>query len=639
MGTVMMTLGAGSRGDSRGERGLKGTTLPCWKGRVGLMLTLFHSADVFRLEWSFASGLVMPNISISPTYDPVHPSIDVHIDAALSSSSVELVIPDGWGWSSLTINADDLESWRCVDPDWWAPRLVAIRPSAIDIDIDPDATVDEDVEDIDDSFSTVRARRTPSTHPQSRSHAGLSLLRQTLPADMKVEDFSFELNGLGSDPKLGTTPRTPMSTTKGSPSHAQKHVASLVVDLSEPLPGRLFELEFSGVEMDRQVAIRGTLVPLSRLTLVSPAVPVPIPFIRVEGAQQCEVICPGAEEETVRETSGTSIGMFAWTDKRGKSIPAAAAGLVKGDVRVRVGKAWGHDTLHVRFPWPRRAGEMAFEIPRGETDVRVARAQLRGTALPRAVTPQGEGVRVHLKGSGDGVAEVVLEIGEAEDGTVVLPRFEGAVGTMTVELVGNAWGGESERRRARILRMRLTLSDASKWKSVGTLKSALPPIWSFYLASSHAPTLEVVRKTRLSPLAKVRARTLLSWSTLLNLFFLWLLLSMGQQVQRLRNEVAFVAEEARDLRLYALAQQADSGRSPSPSGDVDSTIASSGITRRSGAISQEQEDGQDARVTIAPDGSSFTEQKRGHGSMELGRVVFGRTTWDWDWEKWARHPT
>jgi hypothetical protein len=391
--------------------------------------------------------------------------------------------------------------------------------------------------------------------------------------------------------------------------------------------------------MDRQVAIRGTLVPLSRLTLVSPAVPVPIPFIRVEGAQQCEVICPGAEEETVRETSGTSIGMFAWTDKRGKSIPAAAAGLVKGDVRVRVEKAWGHDTLHVRFPWPRRAGEMAFEIPRGETDVRVARAQLRGTALPRAVTPQGEGVRVHLKGSGDGVAEVVLEIGEAEDGTVVLPRFEGAVGTMTVELVGNAWGGESERRRARILRMRLTLSDASKWKSVGTLKSALPPIWSFYLASSHAPTLEVVRKTRLSPLAKVRARTLLSWSTLLNLFFLWLLLSMGQQVQRLRNEVAFVAEEARDLRLYALAQQADSGRSPSPSGDVDSTIASSGITRRSGAISQEQEDGQDARVTIAPDGSSFTEQKRGHSSMELGRVVFGRTTWDWDWEKWARHPT
>jgi hypothetical protein len=158
--------------------------------------------------------------------------------------------------------------------------------------------------------------------------------------------------------------------------------------------------------------------------------------------------------------------------------------------------------------------------------------------------------------------------------------------------------------------------------------------------------LEAVRKTRLSPLAQVRARTLLSWSTLLNLFVLWLLLSMGQQVQRLRNEVAFVAEEARDLRLYALAQQAGSGRSTSPSQNVDSAIASSGITKRSGATPapQEQDEGEDARITIAPDGSSFTERKRGHGghgsgSMELGRVVFGRTTWDWDWEKWARHPT
>jgi hypothetical protein len=209
----------------------------------------------------------------------------------------------------------------------------------------------------------------------------------------------------------------------------------------------LFELECSGVEMDKQVAVRGTLVPLSRLTLVSPAVPVPIPFIRVEGAQQCEVICPGAEEETIRDASGTSVGVFSWTDKRGKSIPTAAAGLVKGDVRVRVEKAWGHDTLHVRFPWPRRAGEMAFEIPRGATYVRVARAQLRGATLPRAVIPQGEGVRVQLKGSGDGVAEVVLEIGETEDGMMALPRFEGAVGTMTVELVGKGWGGESERRQ------------------------------------------------------------------------------------------------------------------------------------------------------------------------------------------------
>lgn len=55
-----------------------------------------------------------------------------------------------------------------------------------------------------------------------------------------------------------------------------------------------------------------------------------------------------------------------------------------------------------------------------------------------------------------------------------------------------------------------------------------------------------------------RARTLFSFSTFFNLFMLWLLLSMGSQIQRLRNEVSYVAGEARDLRMY--------GYNPSSSG-------------------------------------------------------------------------
>lgn len=42
---------------------------------------------------------------------------------------------------------------------------------------------------------------------------------------------------------------------------------------------------------------------------------------------------------------------------------------------------------------------------------------------------------------------------------------------------------------------------------------------------------------------------------------LWLLLSMGSQIQRLRNEVSYVAGEARDLRIY--------GYNPSPGGAGD----------------------------------------------------------------------
>jgi hypothetical protein len=67
MGTVMMTLGAGSRGDFKGERGLKGTARMCCKGRVGSCADLGYSADVFSLEWSFASSLVIPTPSTPPS--------------------------------------------------------------------------------------------------------------------------------------------------------------------------------------------------------------------------------------------------------------------------------------------------------------------------------------------------------------------------------------------------------------------------------------------------------------------------------------------------------------------------------------------------------------------------------------------
>jgi len=91
---------------------------------------------------------------------------------------------------------------------------------------------------------------------------------------------------------------------------------------------------------------------------------------------------------------------------------------------------------------------------------------------------------------------------------------------------------------------------------------------------------------------------------------LWLLVSMGQQVQRLRNEVAFVADEARDLRLYSMGMT-------SPAPDDHPTSPEKPI------ISQD-------------DGSSTAMVEIGDKmSTALGRVVFGASSW----ETWIQHRT
>ena len=149
----------------------------------------------------------------------------------------------------------------------------------------------------------------------------------------------------------------------------------------------------------------------------------------------------------------------------------------------------------------------------------------------------------------------------------------------------------------------------------------------FIFALSTAPHLSFrsrpvstgqLRKTETVPprslISRWRTRTLFSWSTLLNLLLFWLILSMGQQVQRLRNELAFVMEDTRDLRLYGLP----SNSAPLP--DSETPLAhSSGVMVDSDPIMQND--------MVAVDSDKM--------SLAVGRVVFGDSTW----RVWANHPT
>jgi outer membrane biosynthesis protein TonB len=48
---------------------------------------------------------------------------------------------------------------------------------------------------------------------------------------------------------------------------------------------------------------------------------------------------------------------------------------------------------------------------------------------------------------------------------------------------------------------------------------------------------------------------LVSWTVVFNIVLFWILVSLAQQLDRVRTEIAFVAEEARDLRLYSFERE------------------------------------------------------------------------------------
>ena len=421
------------------------------------------STDTIRLEWSFDTALSRmpaPTLHVSPEWNSRNPSLHIsyedvlHIDE--TNFPIEVVVPDGWGWNHLSFGGDGVTGWRSIDGDWWDETTNIVDPST-----DDDASFNQ--ADQDDSISTIREKRNTNLPSASPSKSSASLMQQTLPtpANVTMEDFSFEIDGLGLPSP--SRPVTPSSKGPMTPSRANVRFKPIHRTVKcDPLPGRLFEI-CSDTSRQGQFALQGTLVPLSPLTFISPAVPVSLPFIRVVGrrAQQasCTVTCPDAtyagkivtSAQHLCDVSQNSIGALSWRDLRGRTVPSHKPVSLKGDIRVRVERnSWGFQVTSISFPWPKRSTEVAFSFPGGQP-LSIQRATMRGVAMRRhlACTEKGAEVRLGMC-EDEGMTEVVLETGEVRN-DVALPLFENATGDMFIELRGDGWEGISSSAKASAL--------------------------------------------------------------------------------------------------------------------------------------------------------------------------------------------
>lgn len=170
-------------------------------------------------------------------------------------------------------------------------------------------------------------------------------------------------------------------------------------------------------------------------------------------------------------------------------------------------------------------------------------------------------------------------------------------------------------------------------RDTATSYSAILPIAHPYLTyTHHTPTMEQAQPAKSGPY-----RAIWSWSTLINIFMLYLLLSLAQQLQRMRTEVAFITEETKDLRLYHTwneerlreaaytprwEQGADVGRE-------DTTVQGPGRK----VAEKLDHMGDDLKWDRGQGGAWDRDQQ----DTSLGRVVVGHT--DWVWARWVRHPT
>ncbi|KAK4685147.1 hypothetical protein P7C73_g5016, partial [Tremellales sp. Uapishka_1] len=551
----------------------------------------FQSTETLRLEWTFnsqSSSLPPALLHIRPQWSATNPYIYLSCTAEILMDQnlipVEAVLPEGWGWSDLSIQGDGLSFWRSVDGDWWN----------VDVDVDEESQPE-------DSFSTVRAKR--PTFPQTNSNPSVpSLMRQTLPSsmDMKMEDFSFELNGLEPQPALRSSLKRSITPTKKPLPALNK-----AKDRTDPLPGRLFDLYFTkspalvgGVSATRKIEIQGTLVPLSSLMLVPEDKSIEIPFFRFDtssSSHQLRISCP-YEEERIMDTVEDSAGSISWNQD---ARPTFSPTEIRGPIKVSVKQNYlGSQIVQINFAWPKRKTEVGFRMNTRGRDVRILRASMSGSALKRLV--KDEEVRIGKVASrGEGNVEVVLEVDDAEWETVgvCLPVLAGD-GVMEVELKGAHWD-------AHLSSMDTNLTRTKDKSFTFPLSTTTPP----FMRGKLSVTSEKKQSTR--PL-----KTLFSFSTFTNLFILWLLVSMGQQVQRLRNEVAFVVDETRDLRMYGFGQPRNVETDKVEDTEVNDAVAAVPVVTE---VSRNQE------VALSTGG-------RDHG---VARVVFGRTGWD----RWFQHPT
>jgi len=445
-----------------------------------------------RLEWSFLNDTHPTTLHIQPRWHATHPEIGFTYTTKLPPSQdrlvpIEITIPNGWGWSQLSIQGDGLTSWQSTDVPHWSYSQSSSSPRLADED-------DDDEDGPEDSFSTIRTLSTsrrnanrnrkslvdiPFPQPGSRPSLGrnpssigggggsASLLNQPLP-DLRMDEFSFEVNSMDrslTPPGTGR-PGTPVGASTRYP-HPQNTSASAStprlggsttsngVDSGSIVPttptlGSQFDLIFDDSdEGERSYRVEGTLVPLSPLTLISGSTPVMVPFVKshpdTESECQVTIAQSGSDEDvSLHNTSFSSIGTFTWVDEYGSPIETDILG-IKGTVRVRVHRdIWGMSSTSILFPWPsrtrRQGGEVSFGL--GGSLGRISKATVDGRDIRRCLAPSSSsttkvGGEIRLAGGlAGGMAEVIIEspVGESP-----FPILEGAEGQMILELKGPGW--------------------------------------------------------------------------------------------------------------------------------------------------------------------------------------------------------
>lgn len=394
----------------------------------------------------------------------IHVSYETAISAVDGVVPVEAVIPAGWGWRELSIRGEGLVSWRSIDGDWWDDHADAVSAGRTSAPADHSADISS--ASMDDSFSTVRQRRnvTPirgHSTPTGLGNPAASLLRQTLPSMGKMEEFSFEMSNSSIETAKPTTPTpTSMSTPRAgsrrsTPSPAQYAVSQQGPEpvaaephtrrpLRGPAPATLFDLEYD--EEGGSLLFEGTLIPISKSTLVSTGLPLAVPFVRVEAAYElgrvCEVQCRGRMGGSTAEMNleKGDVGRFKWTDAEAKMLPDERT-RIHGEVEVwMVRDVWGGVSVRTAFDWPKRAREVGWTVP--SPDVRVTRVAQRRSVLPWAASEVDGQTEVRV-GRGDrggsgvenGHVEVEYEV-RMEGVTVPVPLFK-SEGQLTVHLKGD----------------------------------------------------------------------------------------------------------------------------------------------------------------------------------------------------------
>ena len=348
-----------------------------------------------RLEWSFITTSNSTTLNVTPHWErrEIGFNYETTLDTPSTLVPIEIVIPDGWGWSHFDIQGPTLRSFRSTDIDGWH------------------TTIHRNVNEEEESFSTIRNIIPSNLRPSMGRSA--SLMKQSLPDDIRIDEFSFE-----NQDDSGTQTIVPSSPT----------LERRVIVPDKPIPARLFDLVFDDDAEDRSFIIEGTLVPLFP-TLVSGSTPVDIPFIK---SGEYQIKCANTTLPDTCDTSGSHIGTFTWHDMYGSPIPSSTIP-IKGEIRVRLMKdTWGQIRISILFPC--RKGEVNFSLGKGSIQIR--KVEVDGIPTRYCFTQGG----IRLGCEGPGMAEVEADLGE---GDVTLPHFEDAEGTMIVELRGPGWEGKS----------------------------------------------------------------------------------------------------------------------------------------------------------------------------------------------------